>query len=81
MNRNQLNFACIYEDTLQIFTHVFICVYRSLYRVGTLKTPGGDLADIYYVTDFYYVKKKYGADRERGKIHIWGHTCEAGQLS
>ena len=35
----------------------FICVYRSLYRFGTLKKPGGSLTDIFCVTDSYYVYK------------------------
>ena len=54
MNRNQLNFVCIYDDALQILTHIFICAYRSLYRIDILKKPDSDLKDIFCVTYSYY---------------------------
>ena len=54
MNRNQFNLVRIYEETLQIFTHYFICVYRSLNRIGKLQKPDSDLTDIFWDTYSYY---------------------------
>ena len=71
MNINQLHFTYIKEHTLQIFTHVFRCVNRSLYRAGTLKKPDGDITDIYCETDSNYVQNIM-EQIEKGEKYTYG---------